>query len=334
MEEIEKQEEQEEQEINLYDLEEQESEYEKVCTTSTGVKEDNFNRNPDSPYLTITLPNKKGKLIEVDYDGYIIGVCNSCLLRQQHDWDNLIIVTGGVGDGKSSLVEGISAYFQWHQDEPLSFDNVCWTSKAFVMKTDREDNFKSVIWWDEAIQGASGKKMALTKEGDALKNAIVTKRFKKHIYILLIDEIEEYSWKLIKKANAWFHVKSFGLKRGYFDCYTKKHKIQRLYNHFKKYKGTWEDEEVKWVKPDKMGRYMDYRGLFLDETEYDKKKLEETRQIEEIKTEAISKPREKRVNLNRERAFELWNTGKFKSHNELAKEMGMNRVTVSNYLNS
>lgn len=308
--------------------------YEKIATTSTGVSEDNFNRNPDTPYFTITLPNKKGKLIEVDYDGYILGVCNTALLRQKHNWDNLFIVTGGVGDGKSSLVEGISAYLQWQQDKQLSFDNVCWTSKAFVMKTDRDDNFNDTIWWDEAIQGAGNKKMALTRDGDALKNAIVTKRFKKHIYILLVDEIEEYSWKLIKKANAWFHVKSFGLRRGYFDCYVKKHKIQRLYNHFKKYKGTWEDKEIKWVKPDKKGRFMDYRGLFLDEKEYDKMKLEETKQVEESESSTPNKIKYRKDNPDKKRAQDLWKTGDYKSHRQLAKYLGYSQPVVSDWINS
>jgi hypothetical protein len=280
-------------------------------------------------YTGITILNKDGKEIKVDYHGYLVGLIDALKLRVDNDWDGLVIVTGGVGDGKSSLTEGLMALYQHQRGKQLSFDNITWTSKGFVSKTDRDDNFGEPIWWDEAIQGAGGKKMAMTNEGDALKNAMVTKRFKHHLYFLLVDEIEEYAWKLIKKASAWIHVKSFGLERGYFDCYVSKSKIQFLYNAFKIYKKTWDSPEVRGIFPDCKGKYQDYSGMFLDKAEYNEMKLEETRQLEEVKT-----PKVKKTNPDKQTAIDLWQTGECKTHSQVAKQLGLNRRTVTDYINS
>jgi len=231
-------------------------------------------------YKTYHMENKDGEVVPVDYHLALVGVVEAAQIRLKENWDAFIIVTGSVGDGKSNLVAGITALFEHLNGRKMDYDNVVWTSKAFVEKTDRDDNFGKAIWWDEAIQGSSGKKMALTSEGDDLKMALVTKRFKKHFYILIVDEIEEYAWKLIKKASAWIHVKTIGLQRGYFDIYTKSSKIKTIYRAFKEYKWDWSRINL---SSDLRGKFNKYMDVFFDQKEYDSKKLEATQIAEKEK---------------------------------------------------
>jgi len=183
------------------------------------------------------------------------------------------IITGNVGDGKSNIAAQIVALWEHLHKRRISFENVTWTSQKFVEKTDRDDNKTYAIWWDEAITGATGKKMALTAEGEMLKIALVTKRFKQHFYILIVDEIEEYSWKLIKMANFWIHVKTHYRERGYCDIYLKKKKIKQIYQAFKYYKWDWSRITI---RPDLKARFNNYLPYLFDEKEYDKMKLQET----------------------------------------------------------
>jgi len=231
-------------------------------------------------FFNCTLLDKNDKPITIKLDPYIYGILNTTILKKEHKWHNMILVTGNVGDGKSTLVEGMTAVLEALEGRKISFDNVCWRTEKLIELTDRDDNFNQTIWWDESIQGASGKSMALTSVGDQLKKALVTKRFKRHTYIFVIDEIEEYSKKLIKMCDCWIHVYSKGLTRGKFKAYTDKRKILRLYDLFKIQKATWATKEVGKIKANWGGYFHDYCGIFLDEKEYNKRKLEETKQAE------------------------------------------------------
>jgi hypothetical protein len=182
------------------------------------------------------------------------------------------IITGNVGDGKSNLAAQLTALWEKKNKRHMDWDNIVWTTKKFIEKTDRGDNFTKAIWWDEAITGATGRN-SITIEGDMLKISIVTKRFKKHFYLLIVDEVEEYSWKLIKMANFWIHVHTNYNERGYFKCWTSKRKIKQIYQAFKYYKWDWSRINT---YPDMVGRFFNYLPSLLDEGEYDRKKLEET----------------------------------------------------------
>lgn len=228
-------------------------------------------------YITVDMPDKDGKIYPFKYHPVLYSIIKGgqALMRDKRHFFG--IVTGNVGDGKSTLVAQLVALWEKENGRHISFDNIVWTTEKFIEKTDREDNKTYAIWWDEAIQGATGKKVALTKEGDMLKISLVTKRFKQHFYVLVVDEIEEYSWKLIKMCNFWIHVHTKYNERGYFKCWVDKNKIKTIYQAFKYYKWDWSRINI---TPDLIGRFKDYLPKLFDEVEYDKKKLEETQVLE------------------------------------------------------
>ena len=170
------------------------------------------------------MQDRKDRKKKIKFDAYLFGVLEGITYKIQNKYHGFIIITGAVGSGKSTLAQGLSAVYGEMNNEKFQLNNIVWTSEKFVAKTDDENNIGEIILWDEAITGATGRKMGLTSQGDDLKNALVTKRFKRHLYILLVDEVEEYSWKLIKMAQAWIDVKAYGADRGHFDVYTKKKK--------------------------------------------------------------------------------------------------------------
>lgn len=254
-----------------------------------------------NPYVIIDVKDKNNKLRKIYMHGYLVGMEIAFAIKKKHEFHNLVIVTGDVGSGKSTLTEGLAGINSHFNNKKLTFDNVSWATDKFIEKTDRDDNRETAQWWDESIQGATGRSMALTKLGNKLKIAFVTKRFKRHTYYLAIDEINEYSWKLIKMADAWIHVKTIGLQRGYFNAYTSKNKIKFIYKAFKEYNKDWNSKEVRDIYPDCKGKFDNYHGLFLDPKEYDSLKLEETKQIEDEGQISWS--------LTKTQAFHYWTKG-------------------------
>ncbi|GAG00938.1 unnamed protein product, partial [marine sediment metagenome] len=173
--------------------------------------------------------------------------------------------------------------------------HICWTTDKFVKEYHNEDERGMPLIFDESIDGIG--KMNTTKKGESLKKAVVTGRFMLRTGYYLTDELQEFSHKLVRMCNCLIRVRNFGFKRGYFEVYTNKNKIRFIYNGLKFYGKTWDSPEIKNVKPDCRGMFPDYGDTFYDEREYDRMKLEETKQQESTNT---SWPKMKMV------AFHLW----------------------------
>lgn len=232
------------------------------------------------PFTKLKLKNRKGKTQIVHIHSYLVGTLYAAKIKKDNKFHSLFIVTGSVGSGKSTLIQACAALDAHFNNTKFDMDNISWATEKFIEKTDRDDNYGEPQMWDEAIQGASARSMAISAVGNKLKNAFVTKRTKRHTYFLLLDEIKEYSPKLIGMADAWINVRTFGIKRGYFDIYVHKYKINFLFQAFKYYNKNWYSKVVKQIKPDSKGMFDDYSDIFISEEEYEKNKIEETKQID------------------------------------------------------
>jgi len=224
--------------------------------------------------VKLNLSKHTGESIELIVAGSLFAVLISVLQRVLLKWDGVILVTGDVGDGKSTLAQLISAIWEWFFGRQQTMDCIVWRSENFTEQIEKEDNETKVILWDEAIQGGTGRD-GLTKQGQALKKAFVTKRYKRHLYLLLVDEIQEYNKKIISRTRAWIHCETYGLRRGYFKIYDDKTQIKRMYRKIKKYDLELE-EVIKTEKPSFRGYQQDTTDIFYNEVEYKKKKATET----------------------------------------------------------
>lgn len=278
----------------------------------------------NNPFCKVLVEDRFGNKRYIHMHGYLLGMEAAFQLKKENKLHNLVIITGSVGSGKSSLTQGLAGINSIWNGSKLDFENVSWSTEKFIEKTDREDNIGTPQWWDESIQGVSGRNMAITSLGNKLKMAFVTKRFKKHTYYLLVDEINEYAWKLIKMSDAWINVRRFGLKRGYFDVFTNKSKIKFIYNAFKYFNKTWDSKIIKDINPDCKGKFQDFTDLFLSEEEYDRLKLEETKQLEETQGKVT-------WSEDQIRAFYDWCKGQTVA-SKLADKYGVHKSTMGDWL--
>ena len=101
---------------------------------------------------------------------------------------------------------------------------------------------------------------------------------------MLADELKEIPDKIIPMADAYINVRSMMLNNGYFDCWTKKWKIEKLYEYFKEQKFKWNSPKVRKIAADCKGKFPNYEDFFLDPQEFDKlKKLTESKIKKTIK---------------------------------------------------
>jgi len=228
--------------------------------------------------VKLNLTRHDGEKVKIIVDGSLFSTLISILQRVLLKWDGLILVTGDVGDGKSTIAQLISAIWEWFFQRKQKINCIVFRSENFVEEIEKEDNSTQVILWDEAIQGGTGRD-SITKQGQALKKAFVTKRYKRHLYLLLVDEIQEYNKKIISRCRAWIHVHTKGLERGYFKIYDDKTQIKRMYRKIKQYNLELE-EVIKTEFPSFEGYQADTTGLFYDEKEYQDKKASETNKEE------------------------------------------------------
>lgn len=233
----------------------------------------------DINYIALELTNYENEPFYIKVHSSLFAVLISILQRVLLKWDGVVLITGDVGDGKSTIAQLISTIWEHFFSRVQTLELIVWTSENFTTQIEREDNETSCILWDEAIQGGTGRD-TITKQGQALKKAFVTKRYKRHLYLLLVDEIQEYNKKIISRTRAWIHVYTKGLERGYFDVYTNKTQIRRMYRKIKKY-----DLEIEEVMNSERCQYTGYQpntsDMFYDRIEYQKRKQEETNKEDE-----------------------------------------------------
>jgi len=269
--------------------------------------------------ITIKMENRHGELRNITYHGYLFGLMLFMKYKTIKEYQSIILVTGPVGDGKSTLVEGLAGLSAYLNDTSLTIDDISWSTESFINNMDREDNIGKPLWWDEAISGGDAKNMAISKVGRKLKISVVTKRFKRHVYFLIMDNLSEFSERIIDMADAWIHVNNYLLERGRFYAYSNKSKISFLHHQFKKYKRDWNAYEVRKTPPDKKGRFYNYQGFFIDPEKYNQKKFEETKQNDEGMV------------LSKEQIKAIYLLGQGMKVSEIAKELNKPRTTVSEW---
>lgn len=221
----------------------------------------------------INIKDIFGKERKVTYDPVLFGLVCGLAIRRLNNWHSVILITGAVGDGKSTLADGICGLDKYLLKSKYGLDNNVFDNDAFNEFCDRLDNYLEPLKYDEAIEGTTGRDVGISAKGIGMKKKIIKKRKKKHLYVFCIDELEEYAWKFVKMADAWLHVKAYGLQRGYFDITTDKEKIKQKWLALKSKQYT----QANKIRPDKSGcTFMNYENIFLDDALYQKKKDEHT----------------------------------------------------------
>lgn len=220
----------------------------------------------------------KGKKVKMS--PIIISLLSLAKRRVELKLDNFWLITGAVGSGKSTFAKGIAGTYEYLFGRELTLDNFTWKSEGVVEFTDNKENQTRVVVQDEGIVGMTGRD-GITKSGHQLKICLVTKRRMNIFYIILIDELQEYSLKVINRASLLIDtrmiMKNGDPQRGWFKLYNPK-EIKELYFLLKERRIKSIQEYNGKTKP--FYKFWNYENIFIDEEEYENKKIEETNQQE------------------------------------------------------
>jgi len=231
--------------------------------------------------------------------------------------DNLIVIDGDEGIGKSTLSVYLAYYYASKSERTFSVDNIFFdVNKLIQFAQTTEDQ---IIIWDEAALG--GLSIEHSKQHQInLTKLLMTARKKRHLWIFNIPKffkLNEYI--LVDRAIALIHVYARRqLEAGRF-CYYKKKAKEKLFYHRIR---TRQREYYK---------YMSFWGTFpncltkiIDEDKY-----------EAMKDEAIASiGKEEKKNRYERRIYEMmkYMIDSGLTHKKIAEITGVPRRTVTDWV--
>jgi len=201
----------------------------------------------------------------VDYwfDGYQkMFVREIVIPRYKHDFDNLIVVQGNEGSGKSCFAVGLCAQYANLIGAKFTVDNVVFSGQEFLeMATNLKD---SVILYDEAIEGLMGANWQ-NKTQKLIIQALMMARKNNNFYVLCVPSCDKLNSYIMKhRALCMFNVYTRGFERGFVSLYTKSG--TQLY--YKLYR----DGKHKKVNPLYRFTFRDHSKKLIDKAAYEAKK--------------------------------------------------------------
>jgi len=197
------------------------------------------------------------------YDGYVEKIVDNILIKRfKHNYDNLIIINGGEGTGKSSFAIGLCALYAHKLGIDFSVDNITFSGKEMVGLAASKK--KSIILYDEAIQGLMGAQWQ-NKTQQTIIQALMMARKNNNLFVLCVPAFERLNPYLVyDRAILLIDVYTKGYKRGFASIYNKK-KIRQYYD-MKKAKKDRKPKPVFQV------RFLDHSKTVIDKDAYEKKK--------------------------------------------------------------
>lgn len=182
----------------------------------------------------------------------------------KHKFDNLLIVDGKEGYGKSNLASGVAYYVAWKTGRPFSIDNVFFLVDDMVKFA--TSTKEQIIWWDEAALGGLASE-SYTKIQRKLLKLLMVARKKQHFYVFVIPKFFKLKGDIIDRAIGLLHTYSRDeVTRGRFAYYLNESK-DKLYDY-------WTKSRAKAYTQfyDFTGTFGESLPLIIDENEYDKRK--------------------------------------------------------------
>lgn len=182
----------------------------------------------------------------------------------KYKFDNLIIIDGKEGFGKSNLASSIAYYLAWKSGREFSIKNLFFLIDDmidFAVKTE-----KQVIWWDESALGGLSTESYSRMQIKLLKLLYVARK-KQHFYIFVIPKYFSLRQVIVDRAVALIHTYSRDeVTRGRF-AYYKSNKLEAMYEHWKKTRDKGYKKYYSFL-----GTFPETLPIILDEKEYDKLK--------------------------------------------------------------
>ena len=160
------------------------------------------------------MAKKKG----IWYDNNLDGAIADCVKRKSLKYDNLLIVTGKVGTGKSTLA--IQICHRYAELTGLKFDhkNIVFSGDEFFR---RGQSANQVILYDEAIEGLMSSNWANKMSKYTVQLLNMNRKFQ-NFYVLCIPSITKLNYDIVQRAHIIFRTYNKGYSRGYCAIYPDK----------------------------------------------------------------------------------------------------------------
>lgn len=123
--------------------------------------------------------------------------------RRKNQFDNIILITGSRGIGKSTITGKV--LFQFPDFNP--FENIVYTKEAMFKLAKNKNGY---IWGDEAIINVA-KGNVMTRANKMLHELFTISRNNFNIIFLLLPFVEDFDSKILQYCSMWLHVDSRGL---------------------------------------------------------------------------------------------------------------------------
>ena len=201
-------------------------------------------------------------------DPALKGKMDLCIDRcTKHKMDNLLIIDGDEGYGKSTLAVELAYYIAHQTKRPFTVDNVFFDIEKLIEFA--KSTHDQIIVWDEAALGGLSTEWANKNQVELVKLLMVARK-KRHFWIFNIPKffkLNEYI--LVDRAIGLVHVYARKeLEIGRFCYFKKKSKEQLFYDRLR-------------TRQRFYNKHHDFHGTFpnklkelIDEEEYEKKKDE------------------------------------------------------------
>jgi len=256
-------------------------------------------------------------------DGRMVKILDLCCDRSsgKRKMDNLILVDGDEGYGKTNVALGCCYYVAWKLKRPFGMANVFFDVKKLTEFA--KNTTDQVILWDEAALQGLASDWSTRSQKDLVKLMMVVRK-KRHFFIFCIPKffrLNEYL--VLDRSIGLIHVYARHEKElGRFVYFNKKAK-EKLYHAWRKTRQRNYRRAYTFH-----GSFVITEGKVIGEDEYDREK-----------DKAISSVGEKDEVLNKTKAKLLkyqYHTYRFLKENKIAQQkfadyLKISRVAISEW---
>jgi len=123
--------------------------------------------------------------------------------RRNNEKDNIILITGSRGDGKSTMAGKI--LFQFEDFDP--YVSMVYSKEAMFKLVKKKFGY---IWADEGVVNAA-KGNVMTRASKLLFEAFTINRDNFNIILFLMPFVEDFDTKILQYVSAWIHIDRRGL---------------------------------------------------------------------------------------------------------------------------
>ena len=123
--------------------------------------------------------------------------------RRANEKDNVILVTGARGDGKSTFTGKIMFLF----DNFDPYESIVYTKEAFFKQLKKRNNY---VWADEGVVNAA-KGNVMTRANKLLFEGLTINRDNFNVVFFLLPFVEDFDSKILQYVSMWVHIDSRGL---------------------------------------------------------------------------------------------------------------------------